>query len=157
RLIQRLGDLVRQDGLARPWFALHQQRTLQGDRRVHRDHQVLGRDVGVGAAELHDASDAGALPAGRRMGGTIGPGPRFGKRRAAASRLQAFDSSSERQSRPEGTMPAKSKKQQMAAGAALSAKRGERPKSSLKGASRSMAESMSEEKLSEMASVERKK
>jgi hypothetical protein len=54
-------------------------------------------------------------------------------------------------------MPAKSKKQQMAAGAALSAKRGERPKSSLKGASRQMAESMSEGELHKMASVKRKK
>jgi hypothetical protein len=35
-------------------------------------------------------------------------------------------------------MPAKSKKQQMAAGAALAAKRGQRSKSSLKGASRGM-------------------
>lgn len=52
---------------------------------------------------------------------------------------------------------AKSKKQQMAAGAALSAKRGERAKSSLKGASKGMVESMSEKELSEMASVKRKK
>jgi hypothetical protein len=52
---------------------------------------------------------------------------------------------------------AKSGKQQMAAGAALSAKRGERSKSSLKGASKQMAESMSEEELSNMASVTRKK
>ena len=37
-------------------------------------------------------------------------------------------------------MPARSKKQQMAAGAALAAKRGERPKASLKGASREMVE-----------------
>ena len=36
-------------------------------------------------------------------------------------------------------MPAKSKKQQMAAGAALAAKRGKRSKASLKGASRQMA------------------
>ncbi|OLP60313.1 DUF3008 domain-containing protein [Xaviernesmea oryzae] len=50
-------------------------------------------------------------------------------------------------------MPAKSKAQQMAAGAALSAKRGERKKSSLKGASKSMAESMSEKELSDMAST----
>jgi hypothetical protein len=35
-------------------------------------------------------------------------------------------------------MPAKSKKQQMAAGAALAAKRGKRSKSSLKGASKGM-------------------
>lgn len=53
-------------------------------------------------------------------------------------------------------MPAKSKKQQMAAGAALSAKRGEKPKSSLKGASRQMAESMSEKQLKDFASTERK-
>ncbi|MGE5541114.1 MAG: DUF3008 family protein [Bacillota bacterium] len=54
-------------------------------------------------------------------------------------------------------MPAKSKKQQMAAGAALSAKRGEKSKASLKGASRSMYESMSEKELDKMASVKRKK
>jgi hypothetical protein len=54
-------------------------------------------------------------------------------------------------------MPATSKKQQMAAGAALSAKRGERPKSSLKGASKSMVESMSEAELRRMASVKRNK
>ena len=38
-------------------------------------------------------------------------------------------------------MPARSKKQQMAAGAALAAERGERSKQSLKGASRQMVES----------------
>ncbi|HEY5812105.1 MAG TPA: DUF3008 family protein [Terrimicrobiaceae bacterium] len=53
-------------------------------------------------------------------------------------------------------MPAKSKKQQMAAGAALSAKRGEKSKSSLKGASKQMAESMSEKELKKMASTKRK-
>lgn len=53
-------------------------------------------------------------------------------------------------------MPAKSKKQQMAAGAALAAKRGEVSKSSLKGASRGMYESMSKEELDKMASVKRK-
>jgi hypothetical protein len=53
-------------------------------------------------------------------------------------------------------MPAKSKKQQMAAGAALAAKRGEKPKSSLKGASKSMADSMSEKELKKMASTKRK-
>ena len=54
-------------------------------------------------------------------------------------------------------MPAKSKKQQMAAGAALSAKRGEAPKKSLKGVSKSMVESMSEKQLEELASTKRKK
>jgi hypothetical protein len=53
-------------------------------------------------------------------------------------------------------MPAKSKSQQMAAGAALAAKRGERKKSELKGASKSMAESMSEKELHDMASTKRK-
>jgi hypothetical protein len=54
------------------------------------------------------------------------------------------------------SMPAKSKAQQKAAGAALSAKRGETAKSSLRGASRDMYQSMSEEKLREMAHTSRK-
>ncbi len=53
-------------------------------------------------------------------------------------------------------MPAKSKAQQMAAGAALSAKRHERSKSSLKGPSRQMASSMSEKELEKMASTKQK-
>ena len=75
-------------------------------------------------------------------------------------------------------MPAKSKKQQMAAGAALSAKRGEASimtpltsldfqaalsakrgeasMPSLKGASKKMAESMSENELKELAATKRK-
>lgn len=53
-------------------------------------------------------------------------------------------------------MPAKSKNQQMAAGAALAAKRGEKKKSELEGASKSMVDSMSEEELEEMASTKRK-
>jgi len=53
-------------------------------------------------------------------------------------------------------MPAKSKSQQMAAGAALSAKRGETKKSELKGASKSMVKSMSEKQLHDMASTKRK-
>lgn len=54
-------------------------------------------------------------------------------------------------------MPAKSKAQQMAAGAALSAKRGEKKKSELKGASKQMVQSMSEKQLEEIASTKRKK
>ena len=53
-------------------------------------------------------------------------------------------------------MPAKSAAQQKAAGAALSAKRGDTPKSKLKGASKSMVESMSEKELEKMASAKRK-
>jgi hypothetical protein len=54
-------------------------------------------------------------------------------------------------------MPAKSKAQQKAAGAALSAKRGETPKSELKGASRSMVNSMTEKQLEELAHTKRKR
>lgn len=53
-------------------------------------------------------------------------------------------------------MPAKSKAQQKAAGAALSAKRGDAKPSELKGASRQMYESMSEKQLDEFASTKRK-
>ena len=53
-------------------------------------------------------------------------------------------------------MPAKSKAQQMAAGAALAAKRGEKKKSELRGASKSMVESMSEQQLHDLASTKRK-
>jgi len=53
-------------------------------------------------------------------------------------------------------MPAKSKAQQKAAGAALSAKRGETPKRALKGASREMEKSMTEAELEELASTSRK-
>lgn len=53
-------------------------------------------------------------------------------------------------------MKAKSAAQQKAAGAALSAKRGETPKSALKGASKQMVESMTEKELDDMASTKRK-
>ncbi|SNS80435.1 DUF3008 family protein [Sphingopyxis indica] len=53
-------------------------------------------------------------------------------------------------------MPAKSKAQQKAAGAALSAKRGDTPKSELKGASREMYDSMSEKQLEDFAEGSRK-
>jgi len=53
-------------------------------------------------------------------------------------------------------MPAKSKAQQQAAGAALSAKRGEMARSKLKGASREMYESMTEKELEAFASTKRK-
>ena len=53
-------------------------------------------------------------------------------------------------------MPAKSKAQQKAAGAALAAKRGEIKVSELKGASKSMYDSMSEEELEEFAATKRK-
>lgn len=53
-------------------------------------------------------------------------------------------------------MPAKPKAQQKAAGAALSAKRGDSKKSDLKGPSKDMYESMSEKQLEEFASTKRK-
>jgi hypothetical protein len=56
----------------------------------------------------------------------------------------------------ESPMPAKSKAQQMAAGAALSAKRGARKVGSLKGASKSMYESMDKKQLKDFASTPQK-
>jgi hypothetical protein len=53
-------------------------------------------------------------------------------------------------------MPARSKAQQMAAGAALSAKRGETKVGELKGASREMYDSMTEKQLEEFAETDRK-
>ena len=53
-------------------------------------------------------------------------------------------------------MPAKSKSQQKAAGAALSAKRGDTKVSDLQGASKSMYDSMSESELEDMAGTGRK-
>jgi hypothetical protein len=58
--------------------------------------------------------------------------------------------------RTETAMPAKSAAQQKAAGAALSAKRGKTPESKLKGASRQMEETMSEQQLEEFAHTRRK-
>jgi Protein of unknwon function (DUF3008) len=53
-------------------------------------------------------------------------------------------------------MPAVSKAQQKAAGAALSAKRGETKVSALKGAAREMYDSMTEKQLEDFASTDRK-
>ena len=53
-------------------------------------------------------------------------------------------------------MPAKSKAQQKAAGAALAAKRGDEKVSALKGASREMYKSMNERQLKEFTETKRK-
>ena len=53
-------------------------------------------------------------------------------------------------------MPAISKAQQKAAGAALSAKRGETPRSQLKGASKKMVKTMTEKELRDLAKTKRK-
>lgn len=53
-------------------------------------------------------------------------------------------------------MPAQSKAQQKAAGAALSAKRGNSKVGDLKGASKQMYTSMTEEQLDDLASTKRK-
>jgi hypothetical protein len=50
-------------------------------------------------------------------------------------------------------MPAKSKAQQKAAGAALAAKRGDLKKSDLKGASKSMEKSMTTRELEDLAAT----
>ena len=53
-------------------------------------------------------------------------------------------------------MPAKSQAQQMAAGAALAAKRGEKKVGQLEGASKQMYESMDEKDLEKIASTSQK-
>jgi hypothetical protein len=53
-------------------------------------------------------------------------------------------------------MPARSKAQQKAAGAALAAKRGEQKVNALKGASREMYKSMNEKELEDLASTSHK-
>ena len=53
-------------------------------------------------------------------------------------------------------MPAKSAAQQKAAGAALSAKRGDTPRTRLKGASKQMEKSMNETQLEALAHTGRK-
>ncbi len=53
-------------------------------------------------------------------------------------------------------MPAKSQAQQKAAGAALAAKRGDMPKSKLKGASKDMEKSMNKIELEDLATTKRK-
>ena len=52
-------------------------------------------------------------------------------------------------------MPAKSAAQQKAAGAALAAKRGKTPKTRLKGASRSMEQTMTKGQLDDLAKTPR--
>jgi hypothetical protein len=63
---------------------------------------------------------------------------------------------SQQRDREDSSMPAKSKAQQKAAGAALAAKRGDAKISELRGASKSMEKSMSERQLEELAATKRK-
>src|SRR5580693_1721580 len=95
----------------------------------------------MGSAQCTAASQTSPQPAARRDG------------RGAANRWPAA-TLLRQQRRP--AMPAKSAAQQKAAGAALSAKRGETPKSKLKGASKQMVESMSEKQLEDFAHTKRK-
>jgi hypothetical protein len=81
--------------------------------------------------------------------------PRLWLRRTAGERSRGDARCSSGYAKGDPNMPAKSKAQQKAAGAALSAKRGETPKSQLKGASKSML-SMSEKQLEEFAHTKRK-
>jgi hypothetical protein len=53
---ERARNLLGQHRLAGAGLALDEQRTLERDRRVHREHQVGGGDVGVGAFEAHGKS-----------------------------------------------------------------------------------------------------
>jgi len=64
-------QLFGKHGLAGAGFALDQQRALQGDRRIDRELEVVGGDVGLGAFELHRKILKGVSrtrPAGNRKG-----------------------------------------------------------------------------------------
>src|SRR6185437_2491939 len=58
RRAERLGDFVREDGLAGARLALDQQRALQGDRGIDRHAQVVTCDVGIGSRKFHGAKSA---------------------------------------------------------------------------------------------------
>ncbi|MNC87337.1 hypothetical protein D3C83_30560 [compost metagenome] len=51
RPVERFGHFDREHGLAGARFALDQERSLERDRGIHRHHQIVGRDVGVGSSE----------------------------------------------------------------------------------------------------------
>lgn len=74
------------------------------------------------------------------------------RRRRAVMNIPETDIERTRKGSP---MPAKSKAQQKAAGAALSAKRGETSERDLKGASREMYASMNESELQDLAETSR--
>jgi hypothetical protein len=82
------------------------------------------------------------LPQAQPLNGTIDTGRHF------LSNTDRFGRSTD--------MPAKSKAQQKAAGAALAAKRGEIKKSSLHSASKNMEKSMTEKELEDFASTKLK-
>ena len=51
RRAERAGDFLRELRLAGAGLALDQQRPAERDRRVHRERELVGRDVAVGAGE----------------------------------------------------------------------------------------------------------
>ena len=57
RHFQRLSHLLSQHGFAGAGLAFHQQRAFEGDRRVHRQHQVLRGDVVFSTLEFHGGSE----------------------------------------------------------------------------------------------------
>jgi len=86
-----------------------------------------------------------------------GPGPPIGTEGSACRHQWRQDAFAGYLMLGDEDMPATSKAQQKAAGAALAAKRGDQPKSKLRGASKQMEESMTEKQLEEFASTKRKK
>ena len=53
RRAERLGDFLRQHGLAGAGLALDQQRALEHDRGVDGDLEVVGGDIVLGAGKFH--------------------------------------------------------------------------------------------------------
>ena len=69
--IERLGDLLGQNGLAGAGLTLHQKRTLERDRGIDRDAQIVGGDVIFRSLELHGFDFLYSVAARRR------PAPAF--------------------------------------------------------------------------------
>ncbi|MCY1541009.1 hypothetical protein D9M68_766810 [compost metagenome] len=69
-----LGQLLGQHGLAGTRLALDQQRALQGDGGIHRELEVIGGDVGLGAFELHQGILGRIAPVGKPDGSVFGKG-----------------------------------------------------------------------------------
>jgi hypothetical protein len=70
RHVQRRGHFLGQHGLAGAGLALDEQRALERDGGVDRQHQVLRGDVLVGALEFHRVWRAGLR---RVSAGGVGP------------------------------------------------------------------------------------
>ena len=99
RCIHGLRDLARQLRLPGAGLALDQQRPLQGDRRIDGHHQIVCRDVGIGAGKTHGKTPRRlkrTSVAGRAQRGLSGVPPSPPSSHLRASRAQCTPSARRR-------------------------------------------------------------